>query len=56
MSNLTRTTEAILAAVREAKANSAYIIVFVTGIPGAVMPDRIGVQGTSDQVALNPLI
>jgi hypothetical protein len=35
MSNLTRTTDAILAAVRDAKATGAHIIVFVTGIPGA---------------------
>jgi len=35
MSNLSATTDAILAAVRDAKANSTYIIVFVTGIPGA---------------------
>jgi hypothetical protein len=35
MSNLTLTTEAILDAVKDAKANSSHIIVFVTGIPGA---------------------
>jgi hypothetical protein len=33
--NLTRTTEAILHALADAKAASAHIIVFVTGIPGA---------------------
>ncbi len=35
LTNLTRTTEAILQAVKDAKANNSFIIVFVTGIPGA---------------------
>ena len=35
MSNLTLTTDVILKAVSDAKQNSTYIIVFVTGIPGA---------------------
>lgn len=35
MTNLTRTTDAILEAINYAKANNAHIIIFVTGIPGA---------------------
>jgi hypothetical protein len=33
--NLARTTDAILAAVRDAKTNSHHTVIFVTGIPGA---------------------
>jgi len=35
VSNLRRTTEVILSAVRQARAEGQYVIVFVTGIPGA---------------------
>jgi hypothetical protein len=35
VSNLTRTTEAVLRAVSEARRDGLYVIVFVTGIPGA---------------------
>lgn len=33
--NLTRTTDAIVAAVADAKTNSHHVIIFVTGVPGA---------------------
>ncbi len=35
MTNLTRTTDVILEVIHEAKLNNRYIIVFLTGIPGA---------------------
>jgi hypothetical protein len=35
LTNLTRTTEAVLRAVKDAKTSNSFIIIFVTGIPGA---------------------